>query len=212
MMPLALIAGLLCKRLRMSLIIAVAVGLVGAMQTYTGLMSANDWPPSMVCIHVVAKFIDLALVVLLTGLLKEVITRRALKNATQSGETAGIKVQIVLSIIGIIIGVIVYFFLPPAGVGIILGSFFLRIRYAAVAGVIWTIFYIIVLYYAFFYARHINPPSGLAVLQWIPWDCVIIGLLLPSITTYFKLFIAKKLGGRIAPVLETIFTSDSASK
>lgn len=210
MMPLALIAGLLCKRLRVSLLIAVAVGLVGALQTYTELMSGSGWRSSIICIHVIARFIDLALVVLLTGLIKEVITRRALKNAGQGGEKNHIKIQIVLSIVGIIVGVIVYFFLPPVGVGIILGSFFLRMRYAAVAGVIWTVFYITVLYYAVFYARHVNPPSGLDLMLWIPWSSVVIGLLLPPVTTYFKLMVAKKLGGRLAPILDNIFPSDSA--
>lgn len=209
MMPLALIIGLLCKNLKMSVIVAIAVGIVGAMQTYVGLMPGHGWPLSMVHLRVVAKFIDLALVVLLTGLVKEIITCRVLKNAAQRGEVAGTRVQIVLSIAGIILGMIIYFIFPPVGVGVILGSFFVRMRYAAAAGFIWTAFYVTVLYYAFFYSRHVPPPVGLDIVLWIPWDVVVIGLFLPPVTTFIKQVIAKKPGSRLTSMLANVSLNES---
>lgn len=197
MMPLALIIGLLCKNLKMSIIVALAVGIVGALQTYVGLMPGHGWPLSLVHLRVVAKFIDLAVVVLLVGLIKQVVTRRVLNTAAHKGEVANTKVRIALSLAGIIVGMIAYFISPPVGVGIILGSFFMHMRYAALAGLIWTAFYITVLYYAFFYSRHIQPPAGWDILLWIPWDAVVIGWFLPPVTTFVKQFLAKKLGARL---------------
>lgn len=194
MMLLALIIGLLCKNMRMALIAGIAVGIVGAMETHITLLFEFNRLKSLIWMHTAAKFVSLLLVVLATQGIKDLVCKYVLKRAVKTGEAESYtRARFVISIIGLIVGIGLYFILPVFGVGIILGSFFKRPSLGVIAGTVWTIFYISLLFFVFMDRPHSYCCAGSCGWLWLPWDSVLLGILTPPLTIYAKIALAKKI-------------------